>query len=181
MVASVVGARETDWCAFSDEALGPPSVLAPVIGRDILSLYKQSNQARLTRQLPVDMRPAKEAPRGPGGLLQEWHRGSCQWFQNVTRSAQELHQRLVRESAAVLQHIEQHKPVHKQRRAPASAFASLSASAPTLHANTVRFRGKGMNCIISDLADNSLPAQPSKPHAPGSIEEQERILVSEVR
>lgn len=127
------------------------------------------------------MRPAREGPERRGGLLQEWHRGTCQWFQNVTKSAQELHQRAVRESAAVLQHLEQHRPSSKQRRAPAAAFASLSASAPKLHASKVRFRGKGMNCVIDDLADSSPAAQSSKAHSAGHTEEQERILVSEVR
>lgn len=127
------------------------------------------------------MRSSGDAPRGPGGLLQDWHRGTCQWFQNVTKSAQELHQRVLRESAGVLQQFEQHNRSLKHRRSTGPAFASLSASVSKLHASRVQFRGKGMNCIISDLADSSAAAQPSKSQSASSSDEQERILVSEVR
>ena len=135
------------------------------------------------------MRSPGDKQRGPGGLLQDWHRGTCLWFQQMTRSAQELHQRVLQESGGAIQHLQQQNRRHVQRRAPSGpAFASLAASPAKHQAARIRFRGKGMNCIVSDLADSSqLGFQPSRAQGNAASsktvggDEEERILISEVR
>ena len=135
------------------------------------------------------MRSQRDKQHGPGGLLHNWHRGTCLWFQQVTRSAQELHQRVLQESAGALQHLQQQNWRHGQQRAASGpAFASLAAAPAKHQAARIRFRGKGMNCIVSDLADSSqLGLQPSRAQGTAAnsktlgTDEEERILISEVR
>jgi len=134
-------------------------------------------------------RASGKLPPTPGEVLREWQRGACEWLQTVSRSAQQIQQAAIYESTKAAQHLQRQ---HNRRNAKASrhaAFASLSGSLPASPSSTrttdrLQFSGKGMNCIIGDLADGAISADPQKGQATAGKaagEEQERILVSEVR
>ena len=137
------------------------------------------------------MSPTTEPPATPGEVLRNWQRGACDWLQLLSRTAQQLHSTGVSESAKVLEHLQRQHTRRHARTSRHAAFASLSASMPAAQPtqqsrSRIRFAGKGMNCIVSDLADTAVPSIPQKAHAatdsskPDSEELQERILVSEV-
>lgn len=134
-------------------------------------------------------RPGPDLPPTPGEVLRAWQHGACDWLQNCTQSALRLQQSAVCETGKAMQHLQRH---HKHRHARVSrhaAFASLSGSLSAAHqsrntSDKLQFAGKGVNCIISDLADSTISADPQKGLAAAGKpvgEEQERILVSEVR
>ena len=137
------------------------------------------------------MSPGTDSPTTPGEVLRNWQQGACEWLQSLTRTAQQLRDNGINESARFVEHMQRQ---HTHRHARASrhgALASLSASLPAAQPrqrprSRVRFSGKGMNCIVSDLADGAAPGLSQKGHAatdsskPNSEELQERILVSEV-
>ena len=128
-----------------------------------------------------------DLPATPGEILRSWQRGARDWLQVLSRTAQHLHSAGVHESVKVVQHLQRQ---HAHRHATTSAFASLSASLPASKprqpgASRVRFSGRGMNCIISELAESAGPSSSAKGVAASdsskpSSEEQERILISEV-
>ena len=137
------------------------------------------------------MAPSTESPATPGEVLRSWQRGACDWLQVLSRTAQQLHSAGVSESAKVLEHLQRQQTSRHTRTSRHGAFASLSASMPAAQPSRqdrsrLRFAGKGMNCIVSDIADNAVPSLPQKGQAasdsrqPNSEELQERILVSEV-
>lgn len=137
------------------------------------------------------MSPGSELPATPGEVLRNWQQGACEWLQVLNRTAQQLRTAGINESSKFVQHLQQ-QHAHGRARAPRhAAFASLSASSPAAQprrhaAGRLRFSGKGMNCIVSDLADSAAPGLSQKGHAatdsskPNTEELQERILVSEV-
>lgn len=133
-------------------------------------------------------RPGPERPPTPGEVLRDWQRGACNWLQNAARSAERLQQSALQESANAVQRLQQHHYHRHARVSRHAAFASLSGSLPVTYqsqssANKLHFSGKGMNCIIGDLADSSISSDPHKGQAAAGKpagEEQERILVSEV-
>lgn len=138
------------------------------------------------------MTPSTEPPVTPGEVLRNWQRGACDWLQVLSRTAQQLHSAGVIQSAKALEHLQRQQTRRHARTSRHGAFASLSASLPAAQPpqhdrSILRFAGKGMNCIVSDIADSALPSLPQKgqPAAtdsrqPNSEELQERILVSEV-
>lgn len=137
------------------------------------------------------MAPSTEPPATPGEVLRNWQRGACDWLQVLSRTAQQLHSAGVTQSAKALEHLQRQQNRRHARTSRHGAFASLSASLPAAQRpqqdrSRLRFAGKGMNCIVSDLADSAVPSVPQKGHAatdsrqPNSEELQERILVSEV-
>lgn len=137
------------------------------------------------------MSPGPETIATPGEVLRNWQRGACDWLQVLSRTAQQLHSASISESARFVEHLQKQHARRHANTAKHAAFASLSASLPAARPNqksrgTVRFSGKGINCIISDLADSATLSIPHKGHAvtdsskPNSEELQERILVSEV-
>lgn len=132
-----------------------------------------------------------ETPATPGEVLRSWQRGACDWLQVLSRTAQQLHSAGINESAKLVDHLQKQHARRHAKPTRHAAFASLSASLPTARPtqqpkSRVRFSGKGINCIVSDLADSAVPSIPQKGHAatdsskPNSEELQERILVSEV-
>ncbi|KAA6428034.1 MAG: Outer envelope of 80 kDa isoform 2, partial [Trebouxia sp. A1-2] len=133
-------------------------------------------------------RPGPERPPTPGEVLRDWQRGACNWLQNAARSAERLQQSALQESANAVQRLQQHHYHRHARVSRHAAFASLSGSLPVTYqsqssANKLHFSGKGMNCIIGDLADSSISSDPHKGQAAAGKpagEEQERILVSEI-
>ena len=133
-------------------------------------------------------RPGPERPPTPGEVLRDWQRGACDWLQNTAKSAERLQQGTLQEWAKAVQRLQRHYYRHA-RVSRQAAFASLSGSLPVPHQsrsseNTLHFSGKGMNCIIGDLADSSISSDFHKGQAAAGKpvgEEQERILVSEVR
>lgn len=133
------------------------------------------------------MRSSSEVPPSPGEVLRNWQHGACDWLQNFTRSAQKLQQSAIHESAKAVQHLHLHHAHRHARPSRHAAFASLSGGLPARSharrpADKLQFSGKGMNCIISDLADSSISVESQKGPAGSKAvgEEQERILVSEV-
>ena len=141
-----------------------------------------------------NMAPSTEPhakPATPGELLRSWQRGACDWLQVLSRTAQQLHSAGISESVKALEHLQRQQTCRHARTSRHAPFASLSASLPAAQRpqqdrNRLRFAGKGMNCIVSDVADAAVPSLPQKGHAatasrqPNSEELQERILVSEV-
>ena len=133
-------------------------------------------------------RPGPERPPTPGEVLRDWQRGACDWLQNAAKSAERLQQSALQESARAAQRLQRHHYHRHARGSRQAAFASLSGSLPVPHqsrssANKLHFSGKGMNCIIGDLADSSISSDLHKGQAAAGKpvgEEQERILVSEV-
>ncbi|KAL3145356.1 hypothetical protein ABBQ38_001612 [Trebouxia sp. C0009 RCD-2024] len=132
-----------------------------------------------------------ETPATPGEVLRSWQRGACDWLQVLSRTAQQLHSAGINESAKLVDHLQKQHARRHAKPTRHAAFASLSASLPTARPtqqpkSRVRFSGKGINCIVSDLADSAVPSIPQKGHAatdsskPNSEELQERILVSEI-
>ena len=134
-------------------------------------------------------RPGPERPPTPGEVLRDWQRGACDWLQNAAKTAEYLQQSALQESAKAVQRLQRHHHYRHARVSRHAAFASLSGSLPVPHqsrssADKLHFSGKGMNCIIGDLADSSTFSDPHKGQAAAGKpvgEEQERILVSEVR
>ena len=137
------------------------------------------------------MAPSTEPPVTPGEVLRSWQRGACHWLQVLSRTAQQLHNAGVIESAKVFEHLQRQQTRRHARTSRHGAFASLSATLPAIQPSQqdrsrLRFAGKGMNCIVSDIADSAVPSLPQKGQAasdsrqPNSEELQERILVSEV-
>ncbi|DBB13937.1 TPA: hypothetical protein ACH3X3_000916 [Trebouxia sp. C0006] len=133
-------------------------------------------------------RPGPERAPTPGEVLRDWQRGACDWLQNAAKSAERLQQSALQESAKAVQHLQRHHYHRHARVSRQAAFASLSGSLPVPHqsrgsANKLHFFGKGMNCIIGDLADSSISSDLHKGQAAAGKpvgEEQERILVSEI-
>lgn len=138
------------------------------------------------------MRTSSETPATPGEVLRNWQRGACEWLQVLSRTAQQLHIAGVSESAKVLKHWQKQQTRRQARTSRHGAFASLSASLPTAQApqqarSRLRFAGKGINCIVSDIADSAHPGWLQKRReaddstTPNSEERQESLLFSEVR
>lgn len=131
------------------------------------------------------------SPVTPGEVLRDWQRGACDWLQVLNCTTQQWHSAGIHEANKFLQHMKRQRTPRHARGPGHAAFASLSASLPAAqprerNTSRVRFAGKGLNCIASDLADSAVPSNSqigqtaTDNSKPNSEELQEAILVSEV-